>query len=83
MLKNKLNESPIVTTATIYSPSQWVPFTVYDWLPKYPRFAPNAFMLSPWTFFNIYICWHNKYCTVFPHSKRHRMLRAISTNHLD
>jgi ankyrin repeat protein len=82
MLKQKYSQIEILTSSALYSPSQWIPFSVYDWLPKFPRWAPNPFMLSPWTFFIVDICWHNQYQTIFPHSLRYRMQRAIATNDL-
>lgn len=82
MLKYKSAEHEIITMPTIFSPSQWLPFELYDWFPKFPRYAPNAFLFSPLTFFYVYIAWHNKFETIYPHSKKYRMLRAISVSNL-
>ena len=38
--------------------------------------------MNPMTNFYNDMAWHSPYATVFPHSKRFRMLRAISTNDL-
>ncbi len=67
---------------TIFSLSQWLPFEIYDFLPKFPRYAPNPYLFSPLSFFHVFMAWHNQYQSIFPHSKPYRMLRAISTNNL-
>ena len=82
MQKTKHTYYEIFVPSTQYSLSQWLPFTLYEWLPKYPRYAPTPFLMNPITNFYNTIAWHSPYATVFPHSKRYRMLRAICTNDL-
>lgn len=83
MLRHKTDHFSILTSSALYSPSQWVPFTIYESLPKFSRFAPNPFMFNPMSYFHVFITWHSNYPTVFPHSRKYRMLRAISTNNLE
>lgn len=68
---------------TMWSPSQWIPFEWYELLPRYPRYAPNPFMLNHPMYFYKNTAWHTPYQTQFPHSHPHRMLKAIATNQLD
>lgn len=63
-----------------YSVGHWVSFPVYEWLPKFPRYSPNPFMLMPLSYMEKFIAWHSKYETVFPHTKKYRMMRSIVTN---
>ena len=66
-----------------YSISQWVNFPLYEWIPKFPRYSPNSFMMMPTSYIEVFIGWHSKYLTVFPHTKKYRMMRSIATNQLD
>lgn len=82
MLQPKLAEIQIFTVPTIFTPSEWLPFDWYDWLPKFPRYSPNPYLMSPLTFFYADMAWHSRYQTKFPHSVAYRFSRAISINNL-
>lgn len=64
----------------LWSPAQWLPFHIYEWFPRYPRYSPNPFMFNHPSFYYYNIGWHSQYPVIFPHSYSYRMLRAISTN---
>ena len=82
MLDFGYNSYQILSAPAAFSPMQWTSFELYDCLPKWPRYGPNPFLFNPFTFSYKHIAWHSRYATVFPHSKRYRMSRAIATNDL-
>lgn len=82
MITQKYAQWQIRAPDTMFSPSQWLPFEWYEWLPRWPRYAPNPFMLNHPTYFYKNTAWHTPYQVQFPHSRRHRMLKAVTTNKL-
>jgi ankyrin repeat protein len=82
MLKTYTSGELIVPPDAVFSPAQWLPFDLYEWLPRFPRYAPNPFLLNHPSFYYYQIAWHSKFPVVFPHSRNYRMLRAIATNDL-
>jgi hypothetical protein len=68
---------------TVFSPAQWLPFDLYEWWPRFPRYAPNPFLFNHISYYYYQIAWHSQYAVIFPHSMSYRMLRAISTNDME
>ena len=80
MLKLNTYQEMVNSPDTVFSPSQWLPFHLYEWWPRFPRYAPNPFLLNHPSYYYYQIAWHSKYATIFPHSRSYRMMRAIATN---